>query len=110
MTKPEWEQEETPEEEEPKTENPAARFLIVARHRPHHRFPFLCQGCGETLPINQRVVLNQRKCPGCGRPITVAEIDQQSIALEKALRSGCLPQLALLLVVAACALLLPSLL
>ena len=39
-----------------------------------HKFPFPCQ-CGVVVPLRQRVVLSKRVCPGCGREITIADID-----------------------------------
>lgn len=41
------------------------------------KYDYSCPKCGTTLELRKRVTLNQRTCPHCGTPITVAEIDRQ---------------------------------
>lgn len=55
----------------------AASFVWWADRHPGKTFPFCCRGCGTTVRLKHRVVQGNRKCPGCGRAILVADIDRQ---------------------------------
>lgn len=65
----------------PRVNYPEA-FVWWARRYRGRRFPFRCLGCGVVTSLNQRVVMSSRKCPGCGRRITLGDIDRQLEAME----------------------------
>lgn len=63
------------------TDHPAA-FVWWQGRTKGRTFPYSCTGCGTTVQLRQRVTQTQRKCPGCGTPITVGAIDKQLDQME----------------------------
>ena len=39
------------------------------------RYYWICPQCGTKLSLNKRVTQTKRRCPHCGTPITVVDID-----------------------------------
>lgn len=52
-------------------------FIEAAQKNQGNKFLYICPKCSVEIGLRQRVTLNQRKCPGCGHPISVFSIDQQ---------------------------------
>jgi len=45
-------------------------------------FKYECPGCATLVPILNRVSEKQRRCPQCGNPIGIDDIDRQIAAAE----------------------------